>query len=123
METENQPQAPAQTEPLKLAVQEFRFQVRFSTENKPTVEEICNTIVTLFQNASIAALQTGPIKEAVEEAEKSGSYRFGFDAILGEKGIEATIGVVKEKSIVEKSTLLPMSNRFGGGNRAARRRR
>lgn len=108
---------------IKLRVNDFRFNFAFAFDTVPTAEEIIQSIVTMFQNASFACMEKESLTKLLEDSKNQKIYKYAFTARLGEDGIEANYGLLKEASQIigsDKELVVPVPT--GPLNRAERRR-
>ena len=97
MEVEQQPEE----KKLKLNIRGLAFAFDFDFDEEPTVKDLCEAIIAISQNISIAALQKEVMGKAIAGAKEGNTHKFAVRGALTKEGIEVTVAAVKEKSIIE----------------------
>lgn len=105
----------------ELKVEELVFGFALNFEKQPNAKELCEAIISVAQNISVAALQKEAIGKAVAGAKENETKRIGVRGQLTKEGIEVTISPFKVKSIITPASASDLENMSRQQRRAALR--
>lgn len=86
-------------QPLKMSVNDFRFGFVLDFEEQPDVKTLCDAVIMMFQQGSVATLSNkDELNKAVSEGTQQELKKFAFGGVMGPDGMQISIGVVKPRS-------------------------
>lgn len=86
-------------QPLKMSVNDFRFGFVLDFDEQPTAQTLCDAVIMMFQQGSVATISDkDELLKAVEQGKEQSLKRFAFGGVMGPDGMQISIGVVKPRS-------------------------
>lgn len=92
-----------ESESARMTIIDARFGLALDFTEKPTAEEFCQIVATMFQNMAMGTMRPEVINQALADGEANKIFRFAIEGKTAPDGvIDVTISLIKPESSIIK---------------------